>query len=127
MSRIIWILVVLIGAVLFIKPLRERARPQIEFVLNPVYKWEAKNRVNEIYRVIQREKAQGVAVPRPRDFQEFLSRREGPQAALDPWGEPLYLEVGRNTVRVSSAGPDRTAGTADDVHSKPEVLQTSGR
>ena len=127
MSRIIWILVFLIGAVLFVKPLRDRARPQIEFVLNPVYKWDAKNRVNEIKRVLERERAQGVSVPRPKDFQDFLTRREGAQAALDPWGEPLYLEVRRSSVRVSSAGPDRTAGTEDDIHSREEPLAAPGK
>ena len=34
MSRIVWILVFLLGAVLFVEPLRERARPHIEFALN---------------------------------------------------------------------------------------------
>ena len=127
MSKVVWILVLLLMAVLFVKPLRERARPQIEFVLNPVYKWDAKNRVNEIYRVMERERSQGVAMPRPRDFQKFLTDREGPNAAVDPWGVPFYLHIGKRSMRVSSAGPDRVAGTADDIHSKPEPLEPAAR
>src|SRR5687767_3763967 len=90
MSRIIWILVFLIGAVLFVKPLRDRARPHIDSALTPVYKWDAKNRVNEVYRLLQRERATGGLVPAPRDFEKFLVQREGPDAALDPWGQPFF-------------------------------------
>jgi hypothetical protein len=127
MSKIIWFVVFLLGAVLFVKPLRERARPQIEYVINPVYRWDARNRVNEIYRVIQREVASGGGVPYPRDFQQFLAQREGPQAALDPWGQPFYLDVGKRSFQVSSPGPDRTPGTVDDIHSKTETLRANTR
>ena len=127
MSKVIWILILALMAVLFVKPLRERARPQIEFVLNPVYRWDAKNRVNEIYRLMERERSQGVAMPAPRDFSKFLTEREGPSAATDPWGEPFYLQISKRTMRVSSAGPDRAAGTGDDIHSKPDVLQPASR
>lgn len=121
MSRIVWILVFLVAAVLFVKPLRERARPQIEFALNPIYTWEAKNRVNAISRVLERERAQGTQLPRPRDFQKFLSDKEGPEAALDPWGQPFFLYRDRRSFRVSSSGPDRRTGTADDIHATPVV------
>ena len=121
MSRIIWILVFLIGAVLFVKPLRDRARPQLEFALNPIYSWEAKNRVNAITRVMVRERAQGTQMPRPRDFQKFLTDREGAEAALDPWGQPYFLYRDRRSFRVSSSGPDRKANTTDDIHSTPAV------
>jgi hypothetical protein len=121
MSRIIWILVFALGAVLFVKPLRDRVRPQIEFALNPIYKWEAKNRVNEISRVLVRVRAEGSKLPRPREFQKFLASKEGPSAALDPWGEPYFLYRDRSVFRVSSAGPDREANTTDDIHSTPAV------
>jgi hypothetical protein len=121
MSRIVWILVLLLGAVLFVKPLRDRARPQLEFALNPLYKWEAKNRVNEISRVLVRVRAEGSKLPRPRDFQQFLADKEGANAALDPWGEPYFLYRDQRVFRVSSAGPDREANTTDDIHSTPAV------
>ncbi|HEX6908739.1 MAG TPA: hypothetical protein VF142_00010 [Longimicrobium sp.] len=121
MSRIVWILIFLLAAVLLVRPLRERARPQIEFALNPIYEWEAKNRVNSIYRVLERARAEGTPLPRPRDFQRFLTEREGADAALDPWGQPFFLVRERRSFRVSSAGPDRRANTADDIHSTPGV------
>jgi hypothetical protein len=121
MSRIFWILVLLIGAVVFVKPLRERASPHVEFALNPLYEWEAKNRVNSLYRVLERARAEGTPLPRPKDFQDFLTEREGADSALDPWGTPYFLVRERKKFRVSSAGADRLHNTADDIHSTPEV------
>lgn len=121
MSRIFWILVLLIGAVVFVKPLRERASPHVEFALNPLYEWEAKNRVNTLYRVLVRARAEGNPLPRPRDFADFVTEREGAGAALDPWGTPYFLVRERKNFRVSSAGPDRLHNTTDDIHSTPEV------
>lgn len=122
MGRILWILVFLLAAVLFVKPLRERARPQIEYALNPIYRWEARNRVKDITRVLVRERSQERSIPKPRDFQRFLSAREGPQAAVDPWNQPYYLVTTRRTFQVGSMGPDRQLNTADDILSPPEPL-----
>lgn len=122
MSRIVWVLVFLVGAVIFVEPLRQRALPHVEFVLNPIYSWEAKNRANAISRVLVRAQSEGSPIPRPRDFQRFLTDREGAQAALDPWGQPYFLYRDRRSVRVSSPGPDRRANTPDDIHSTPAVL-----
>jgi hypothetical protein len=127
MSRIVWILVFLVAAVLFVKPLRDRARPQIEFALNPIYRWEAKNEVNSISRVLERAQAEGTPIPRPRDFYKFLSEKEGVDKALDPWGQPFTLGKERRSFRISSAGPDRRSGTADDIHSSPVPIPAEPR
>ena len=124
MGRIFWILVLALIAVLTVPSLRDRARPQIEYVLNPIYRWEAKNRVNEIYRVLERERAQGGGMPRPRDFTEFLAQRDGEDAAVDPWNVPFYLVASRRTYYVGSSGQDRRRGTADDILSKTGVTVT---
>jgi hypothetical protein len=122
MSRIFWLLVLGLVAVLTIPPLRERARPQIEFVLNPLYRWEAKNRVNEIYRVLERERAQGSPIPSPRDFNAFLASRDGADAAVDPWDVPFYLASTRRAYHVGSSGPDRIRGNEDDLVSRSGVI-----
>ncbi|HYR08524.1 MAG TPA: hypothetical protein VEQ60_12170 [Longimicrobium sp.] len=122
MSRILGVLVILLATVLLVPSLRARARPQIEYVLNPVYRWEAKNRVHSIQRVLERERSQGTALPRPRDFNQFLASREGQGAALDPWNEPYYLITTRRTFQVGSAGPDRRPRTADDILSETQTL-----
>ncbi|MBW3571078.1 MAG: hypothetical protein KY467_08225 [Gemmatimonadetes bacterium] len=125
MSRILWVLVLLLATVLLVPSLRERARPQIEYVLNPIYRWEARNRVNAIYRVLERERSQGTGLPTPREFQRFLAAREGAKAALDPWNEPYYLATTRRTFRVGSSGPDRQRNTMDDILSDPRPITAS--
>jgi hypothetical protein len=125
MSRIVFLLVLLLVAVLTVPSLRARAQPQIEYVMNPIYRWEAKNRVNDIYRLLERERATGGAVPRPADFRRFLEQREGEKAALDPWREPFFLVATRRTFQVGSAGQDRQRGTADDIFSKATVVSAS--
>lgn len=122
MSRIVLLLVLLLVAVLTVKPLRERAQPHIETVMNPMYRWETKNRVNDIYRLLERERATGGAVPRAADFRRFLEQREGEKAALDPWRQPFFLVATRRTFRVGSSGQDRQRGTADDIFSKTELV-----
>ncbi len=121
MSRILGFLVLVLAAVLLLPSLRERARPQIEWALTPVYRWEAKNRVNDLSRVLERERATGAQLPQPRGFAGFVTAREGAAASLDPWGQPFFLESTRTTLRVGSAGPDRVRGTADDIYSKPST------
>jgi hypothetical protein len=122
MARILGVLVILLATVLLVPPLRERARPQIEYVLNPVYRWEAKNRVHAIQRVLERERSQGSILPRPREFNRFLAAREGAQAAVDPWNEPYFLVTTRRTFRVGSSGPDRQRNTTDDILSEAQPI-----
>ena len=122
MSRIVFLLVLLLVAVLTVPPLRQRAQPHIEFVMNPLYRWDAKNRVNDIWRMLERERSQGNNLPSPRDFRRFIEQREGEKAALDPWKEPLFLVTTRRTFQVGSSGQDRQRGTADDIYSKPDVV-----
>lgn len=127
MSRIVWVLLFLVAAVLLVPPLRERARPQIEWALTPIYRWEAKNRANEIGRTLERERSLGGAVPAPRDLTRFLTEREGARAATDPWGQPFFLERSRTEFRVGSSGQDRTQGTGDDIYSQPRLLRNPRR
>lgn len=119
MSRLLGIMVLLLAAVLLLPPLRERAAPQIEWALTPVYRWEAKNRVSDLRRVMERERSAGVQLPGPREFQSFVTRHEGAATSIDPWDSPYFLESTRTTLRIGSAGPDRVRGTADDIYSKP--------
>lgn len=119
MSRLLGLLVLLLVAVLLVPALRERAAPQIDWALGPLYRWETKNRLNEIHRVLAREHATGGTLPSAREFPEYLRNREGEEAVHDRWGEPFFLEVDRGSFRVGSAGPDREQGTGDDIFSRP--------
>jgi general secretion pathway protein G len=36
---------------------------------------------------------------------------------VDPWGTPFAINKSGNTFKISSAGPDKSMGTADDISS----------
>jgi hypothetical protein len=126
-SKILWVLVFALATVLLVPSLRARARPQIEYVLTPVYRWEARNRVHSVQKVLEREQSQGGTLPRPRDFSKFLVAREGAEAAMDPWDQPYFLIATRRTFQVGSSGPDRQRNTVDDILSAPEPITTPPR
>lgn len=53
---------------------------------------------------------------------ELVNRRElEADHASDPWGEPYDLRCTEHDVVVSSAGPDRQLGTADDIVHPPDL------
>ena len=119
MSKLMWILLFLIAAVVLVRPLRERVAGHMEPALNPVYEWNTRNRVHDLQRVMAREISVTGKLPRPREFRRFLEQREGDAAALDSWGEPFYLTLARRTYQVGSSGRDRVRGTEDDIISDP--------
>jgi hypothetical protein len=55
----------------------------------------------------------------PRDFSTFIRQHfggsTGKDPAMDPWGKFFYFEKNNNGYVLSSSGPDKTLGTADDV------------
>lgn len=119
LSRLVWILVLLLAAVAIFKPLRERALSHFEPALNPVYEWKAKNDVNDLQRAVMRELATGGPLPKAREFTDFLEQRAGPGSSIDPWGEPFYLSLTRRNYKVASSGPDRVRHTPDDIFATP--------
>jgi hypothetical protein len=121
-SKLLWVLVILLATVLMVPSLRARARPQIEYVLSPVYRWEAKNRVHAVQKVLEREQSQGGVLPKPREFTTFLTNLEGAKAAVDPWDQPYFLITTRRTFQVGSSGPDRQRNTVDDILSTAQTI-----
>lgn len=119
MSKVVWFLVLLVAAFVFVKPLREKARPQLETALNPLYGWTVRNEVKDLQRLVARELALTGNMPKPTEFERFIASRQGPGAALDSWGQPYYLALTRRTYTVGSSGPDRTRNTADDIRTEP--------
>ena len=118
-SKLFWILLFVVAAVVLVKPLRERATPYMEPALNPVYEWNTRNRVHDLQRLTAREISTTGVLPKPRDFHAFISTLEGGKSAVDSWGQPYYLTVSRRTYQVGSSGRDRVRGTADDIVSVP--------
>lgn len=121
MSKLLGILLLLIGAVVLVPALRARAIPHMQPVLDPFYEWSARNRVNSIVGLVREEESLGRALPNPRSFPAFVDERDHQKGAgTDPWGTPFYLRLTRTTYVVGSAGRDRIPNTADDIRSAPQ-------
>jgi hypothetical protein len=118
LSRIILIVLLLVLGVLVTPSLRTRALPHVQFALNPVYSWHARNELRDIERFIERTRV----LPEPRNFPAHLERERGHNSSVDPWGNPYYLLRDRQTYRVGSAGPDGEPGTADDLLTAPQRI-----
>ena len=123
MSKVFWLILVLVAVVVLVPPVRERAKPHLSFAMDPLNEWTAKNRVSEISNLVKRADATGRALPTADDFSRFVDIEDMKQnASIDPWGTPYYLVATRRTYQVGSAGKDREVGTADDILSDEEPL-----
>ena len=128
MSKLLGFLLLLIGAVVLVPALRERAMPYVAPALNPFYEWSARNRINDIVEILHEEETLGRSIPDPRNFASFVARRDFQKdAAQDPWGTPFYLRVTRKAYFVGSAGRDRLPNTPDDIVSPPQARKAAVR
>lgn len=122
-SKIFWALVALAAVVALVPPVREKVWPKLQPALNPVYQWNAKNRVNELRTLVKRADALGRTIPTGDGFAQFVDIEDMQEnASRDPWGTPYYITFSGVTFQVGSAGKDRVAGTGDDILSRPEPL-----
>ena len=127
-SKLLTILLVLIAAIVMVPALRERALPRLQPVMDPFYEWSARNRVNDIVRLVQEEETLGRPMPEVRRFPQFVDERDFKKGAgTDPWGSPFYLRLTRKTFVVGSAGRDRVANTTDDIVSSPQPRRAQPR
>jgi hypothetical protein len=117
-SKIVLVLLVLVLGVLVTPSLRERATPHVQFALDPVYEWSARNDLKEMQRFIDRSRV----LPQPREFPAFVERERGPGSSQDPWGNPYYVRIDRETYRLGSAGRDGVVGTARDIVTDPKPV-----
>lgn len=121
--------VLIAGGVAVNPSLRERikpyvwpyAEPHVRLVLDPVYEWSARSRVQEIARWMEAELSRGGSLPADDRLlgEQLRARYYGADGALDPWGGPLFLLRGGDGARIASAGRDRVRGTSDDILSSP--------
>src|ERR1700741_3047026 len=93
-SKIFWLLVAAVAVVVLVPPVRERVWPRLQPALNPVYEWNAKNRVNELRAVVKRADALGRNIPTGAEFPPFVDSEDMQEnASLDPWGTPFYIAI----------------------------------
>ena len=102
---------------------QQRLLKDMAFLRNPVYRWQAKNRIEEIAQHLDRQAETRGAFPNRLNFEQYLQRQQPDNSTADPWGTPYYLVKPVGTlVRVGSAGQDLTVGTEDDILSR--LIQT---
>jgi hypothetical protein len=94
---------------------REKLKPYAEEALNPVYVWSTSSRVTDFHRRLEADTERGRTIPDDKALHQYLERAFPGVALTDSWGTPYFLVKQHNAVRVASAGPDRKAGTEDDI------------
>ncbi len=125
MSRIFLLVLCLIAAGVMVPALRERARPHLQPALNPIYEWNARNRVKEIANLVKRADQMGRPPQGSADFPQFVENEDARvNASIDPWGSQYYLVTSRTGFRVGSPGRDRVRNTTDDILSAELPLKT---
>lgn len=113
------------GLLIFISPpLRARAAPVVEPVINPMRRVSTADRVNTISRYLETESRISGLAPQDRDLPRVMKKMfpGRKDAMLDPWGKRYYLRRHGDGFQVASAGPDRRRGTRDDVVSNKRLL-----
>jgi len=115
MRKFFLLLLAALVVVLVSRPLREKAQPHVQFAIDPIYGWSAKNRVGELEKLLEQQVSAGRTIPSPRDFMGFIAREDPSGGGVDPWGTPYYMISTRTTFQVGSAGANRQAGDADDI------------
>lgn len=122
-AKIFWLLVAAVAVVVLVPPVREKVRPKLQPLLDPVYEWNARTRVNDIRDVVKRAEATGRPVPTGDAFAPFVDSEDMQEdASIDPWGTPYYILLSPASFVVGSAGKDREPGTIDDILCTPEPL-----
>lgn len=116
MGRLLLVLLVLAGSVAINPKLRAHAQPYVQPALDPVFEWSTRSRLREIGRMMEADRAISRSAPSERDFPQYLRQQfSAGEGHLDSWGTPFYLQNGRQSRTVGSAGRDRTPRTADDL------------
>jgi hypothetical protein len=95
------------------------------FAFNPLRKLAAQDRAQTIAGYVKAESGASGWLPSsadlPRVVREGFPKWKGVET--DPWGRPFYLRrTAPDAFRIGSAGPDRRAGTADDIFSGAQTV-----
>jgi hypothetical protein len=123
LSKLFMLLLVAAAVVFLVPPVRAKVWPKLAPALDPLYEWNAKNRVNEISGQVKRADATGRSVPGGDAFATFVdSDAMQENASIDPWGNRYYISFNGNTFQVGSNGKDGQPGTVDDILSPSQPI-----
>src|SRR5687767_1322495 len=100
MFKIIFIFLVVFGAVTTIRPIRDRVMPPLskafgptgEKMITPIKKWQAKTGCTNLLRELATAANQGKELPEPGNFYLFARKSTNNKTGdLDPWGKRYYM------------------------------------
>ena len=116
MFKIIFFLLILLGAALYFPQTRPVVVDTIGPVINPVLTWQVKREMDRIVRELQSMNEQGSTLPVSGErFNRWMEREFFGGAKNDAWGVAYTLQIDRNEFLVVSNGPDQEIGTPDDI------------
>ena len=116
MFKIIFLLLILLGAALYFPQSRPVVVDTLAPVIDPVLTWQTKGEMDRIVRELKSMTEQGTALPAPGDrFRRWMEGQFFGGAKTDAWGTDYTLQSDRDQLLVVSNGPDQRLGTADDL------------
>jgi hypothetical protein len=115
--KILFILLILLGASLYFPSTRPVVVDTLGPIMNPVLSWQTKGEMKSIGRELETLNRQGAELPVPGvSFQSWINKRFMGGSKTDAWGVDYTLHMWRDSVGIVSNGPDQELGTPDDLH-----------
>ena len=116
MFKVVFLLLVLLGASLYFPQTRPVVLEYLGPVMNPVLTWQTKGEMGRLTRELQTVTREGGDLPSPgASFQAWITRNFLGRAQSDAWGSDYTLRVWEDSVGVVSNGPDLEIDTDDDI------------
>lgn len=115
--RVLFVLLVALGAALYFPTSRAVVLDAAEPVLNPVLRWSTRGEMRKIVRDLETLSQTGRPFPTDQSsFAEWMDRTyTGLHSTLDGWENTYVLRVSYQTFTVIAPGPDGEVDTDDDV------------
>jgi hypothetical protein len=120
--KIVFILLILLGAALYFPQTRPTVTRYLAPVINPVLTWQTRGEMGQISRELETLHSQGSNIPTPgAAFQRWIDRRFMGGSKTDGWGNDYTLKVWRDSIGIISSGPDKTLDTSDDIKHRVDI------
>ncbi len=117
MVKLLVLVAVAIGALLYFPQTRPLVAERFRPVLDRVFTWATNDEMERIARDLTRhEEVQSEFPSSEEEFQTWMAERyQSEDAATDSWGTRYLLRRSGASFEVISAGPDEKFGTEDDL------------
>jgi hypothetical protein len=116
-TRLLLLVVLAVATWLYFPESRVLAADAARPVLNPVFRWQARQEMTNIAHEMQLYERENLGrIPDARRFQGWLLSSFDGDATIDSWGTPYSLRLSRDSFAIESWGPDKAYDTTDDLH-----------